>query len=141
MERSVVCDIYNTKYNFLLCFRLSAIQMAPSFSTMSCGKLMDVFSTDIGLLFFFLDHSRSTYSMKQNDTFGSERGFWRTGGVVGNAGGTMILKLRRSAARLLLGNVKSLLAALGYISRAYVRVHERACVREAGWIATAFGCD
>ena len=43
----------------------------------------------------------------------------------------MILKLRRSAARLLLGNVKSLLAASAYISRAraYVRVHARACVR------------
>ena len=55
----------------------------------------------------------------------------------------MILKLRRSAARLLLGNVKSLLAASAYISRAraYVRVHARACacVREAGWKATACG--
>ena len=34
--------------------------MAPSFSTMSCGKLMHVFSTDIGFLSFFLDHSPST---------------------------------------------------------------------------------
>ena len=34
--------------------------MAPSFSTTLCGKLMHVFSTDIGLLFFLLDHSPST---------------------------------------------------------------------------------
>ena len=103
--------------------------MAASFSATSCGKLMHVFSTDIGLLFFILDHSPSTYSMKPIYTFGSERGFWRTGGVRGTPGGPIILKLRGSAARLLLGNVKSLLAASGYIARAraYVRVHARAC--------------
>ena len=34
--------------------------MAASFSATSCGKLMHVFSTDIGFLFFFLDFSPST---------------------------------------------------------------------------------
>ena len=60
---------------------------------------------------------------------------------MGNAGGTIILKLRRSAARLLLGNTKSLLAASGYISRARVHARASVCVRKAGWKATAIGCD
>ena len=39
--------------------------MAASFSATSCGKLMHVFYTDIGFLFFFLDFSPSTI-MNQN---------------------------------------------------------------------------
>ena len=93
---------------------------------------MHVFSTDIGFLFFFLDYSPSTIinqnKIKPLDLKG---GSGVQGGVRGTPGGPIILKLRRSAARLLLGNVKSLLAASAYISRAraYVRVHARACVR------------
>ena len=44
---------------FFFCFRLSSLQIGVLLSITSCGKLMHVFSTDIGLL-FFLDHSPST---------------------------------------------------------------------------------
>ena len=104
--------------------------MAASFSATSCGKLMHVFSTDIGFLFFFLDFSPSTIinqnKIKPLDLKG---GSGVQGGLGVTPGGPIILKLRGSAARLLLGNVKSLLAASGYIARAraYVRVHARAC--------------
>ena len=55
--------IQNTIFFFY--FRSTSIQMAPSFSTTSCGKLMHVFYTDIGFLFFVLDYSPSTI-IKQN---------------------------------------------------------------------------
>ena len=110
--------------------------MAPSFSTTSCGKLMHVFSTDIGLLFFFLDHSPSTVINRriiQSNKIISldlKGGYGVQGGVVGNAGGTIILKLHQSAARLLCAccyaTSNRCVAASGCISRA--------CVRAYSWV-------
>ena len=50
---SSVSNIYNIKYNCLFFyFRLTSIQIGLLLSITSCGKLMHVFSTDIGLHFF-----------------------------------------------------------------------------------------
>ena len=97
---------------------------------MSCSKLMHVFSTDIGLLFCVLDHSPSTYSIKPNYTFGSERGFWRTGGVVGHAGGTYNTKAKAKCCPIAARQREIVASSVSvYIARARVCARTCACVR------------